>query len=101
MVRYFGEFFNEELSKGEQPLAELTVAEPNFEKFQETSGTFKQQNFWYQPTEFRWSIRHKKWEAKQTLYTFILFVWMFEKKPRIYLFYMVAIYPVLKKKERK
>jgi len=53
MVRYFGEFFNEELSKGEQPLAELTVAEPNFEKFQETSGTFKQQNFWYQPTEFR------------------------------------------------
>lgn len=52
MVRYFDECFNEEISKGEQPLALLTVEEPNFDKFPEASGMFKQQTFWYQPTKF-------------------------------------------------
>lgn len=52
MVRYFDKCFNEELSKGEQPLVELTVEEPNFDKFQEASGMLKQESFWYQPTEF-------------------------------------------------
>lgn len=56
MVRYFDECFNEELSKGEQPLVELTVEELNFDEFQEASGMFKPQSFWYQPTECHWSI---------------------------------------------
>lgn len=46
MVRYFDECFNEELSKGEQTLVELTAEELNFDKFQEASGIFKQQSFW-------------------------------------------------------
>lgn len=52
VVWYFEKWCNEELSKGEKPLGELCVEEPNFDKFQEASGMFKQNRFWYQSTEF-------------------------------------------------
>lgn len=71
MVQYFNECCNEDLSKGEQPFVDLCVEEPNFDKFQEASGMFKQ-SFWYQSTEFHKNIKHTKGESKQTLYTLIL-----------------------------